>query len=167
MIQIKKLKTPTVKLLAQGHITSRKQNQGLNPRLPNSTEFFLHDCSDGSLCWCREMEIGDPKVFNRALVWCPGSMSSGPALLKSQCDLEKGPSSLKASVSYSVKWTGGSHAHWGSLKVLKCPWAHLCFVILHAHSELGSGIEGGVTNFLPKLVRKVVKCALFQGCTEI
>lgn len=47
MIQIKKLNTPEVKLLAQGHITSRKQNQGLNPRLPTSTEFFLHDAHMG------------------------------------------------------------------------------------------------------------------------
>lgn len=62
---MKKLKTPKVKLLAQDHITSGKQNQDLNPGLPNSIEFFLHDCLDGPLCWYREMEIGDLKVFNK------------------------------------------------------------------------------------------------------
>lgn len=49
MVPVKKSVTPKVKLLAEGHITTRKQGQDLNPGLPNSIEFFLCDCLDRSL----------------------------------------------------------------------------------------------------------------------
>lgn len=118
-------------------------------------------------CWWREVEIRDPKVFNRSSSLRFRECGFWPILAKIPEWPPKRPFSTQ-----SVSWLICKMERWKqcSLRVqafLRCNWADLCFVISHAHLELGQGLREGVANSLPKPVRKAVNCTLFPGCTKI